>query len=134
MASGQITIGSVTINKNPSYGTKWAPVRFNQSTIITANASWKTYDNGPEVIIGEIFLRNVLKSEGDSLRDYLTYTAIFGKNSFTITPPDYTDLGKADGVALTNAYFNGGKDLAGVFELIRPQRYNIKFPYWWKVV
>jgi len=134
MPTGQITIGTVTINKNPAYGTVWWNIRFNQKTIITADATRKTYDNGPEIILGIIFIRNVVKSEGDSLRNYITDTAIFGKNPFTITPPPATDLGNGDGNALSVAYYNGGRDLKGVLELIRPQRYNIKFPYWYKVV
>ena len=124
-----ITIGSVTINKNPAYGTQWHKIRLNHKSRLVADGTRRTYDNGPEIIKGTIILRNVLKSEGDSLRTYLTDTAIYQKNSFTITPPANTDLGAGVGTALTGCYYDGGNNIDGVFEYIAPGKYNIKFPY-----
>jgi hypothetical protein len=128
-----ITIGTVTISRNPSYSSEWWSERINQETIITADAGRATYDNGTEIIRGTLVLQNVSKAEGDALMAYITDTAIFGENSFTITPPTNTDVGAGVGTALTDAYFDGGTSLQGVFEFIAPALYNIKFSYWKKV-
>jgi len=104
----------------------------NHFSIITADATFKAFDSGPETITGIILIKNVIKTEGDSLRDFISDDIIFGKNALTITPPAATDLGKGDGVAITNARFLGGNDLNGVFEFIPPGKYNIAFPYWFK--
>lgn len=124
-----ITIGTVTIARNPFHPLDWYPVRFNQSSVECADAARAVYDNGPTVIKGTIILKGVLKSEGDALRTYLTGTAIFEKNSFTITPPANTNLGAGDGVALTSAYYDGGPTLEGVFTLTGGGLYDIAFPY-----
>jgi len=128
-----ITIGSVTINKNPVYATTWHKERMNQKSRLTSDGTVRTYDSGPILIVGIIELRNVIKSEGDSLRTYITDTAIYRLNSFTITPPAATDLGSGDGVALTTCYYNGAQSLSGVFDYIAPGKYNISFPYIKKV-
>jgi hypothetical protein len=125
-----ITIGTVTINRNPVPRHNWSKQRYNQYTRITADGGRKTYDNGPTVLTGTLVLKAVAKSEGDILRTYITDTAVFGKNSFTITPPANTDLGAGDGVAITTAYFEGDS-LEGVFQLSpNGLLYTITLPYW----
>ena len=121
-------IGTQTITKNPAYGTQWWPVRFNQFTVETADGAWVPYDNGPNVIEGILILKNVDKTESDNLRTYLRDIALFQKNSFAVTPPSNTDLGKGAGVAIT-VYYTGGPDLRGVFTFIPPGRNDIKIPY-----
>jgi hypothetical protein len=121
-------IGSVTINKNPNYPCNWWIHRLNQFSIMTADGSHKTYDNGPSLVKGILILRHVVKSEGDSLRTYLESTAYMGKVSFTITPPANTNLGKGDGTAIT-VYYDGGASLEEVFTLIAPGHYDINIPY-----
>lgn len=125
------TIGSVTITRNPAFGTAWHHIRFNQQSIRSADATSITYDNGPNVIEGILIINNVSKTEAGSLLTYLKGTAIFGKNSFTITPPTNTDLGKGAGTAIT-CYYNGGNDFDGVFTLMSPGVYKISLPYWFK--
>jgi len=125
-----ISIGTVTITRNPSFGTDWSKDRLNQYTQGTADGGRNTYDNGPNILKGTIVLRNVSKANGDALRTYLTDTAIFGKNSFTITPPASTDLGSGVGTAVTLAFYDGGTNLDGVFEYIAPGIYNINLSYW----
>lgn len=125
------TIGSVTINRNPAIGTIWHNERLNQYTLTTVDGGRATYDNGPTILRGTLALRLVAKSEGDSLRTYLTGTAVYGKNSFTITPPSNTDLGSGDGVALTNCYYDGGESLEGILTLTpNGAYYTINLPYW----
>ena len=127
-----IDIGSVTINKNPAFGTNWATEVINQHTRMTATADRVTYDSSSKIIRGTILLKNVAKSEGDSLRTYLEDTAEYGLNSFTIDPPAGVDLGAGDGTALTLCFYDGGPTLEGVFDLIPPGFYNITLPYWKK--
>lgn len=124
-----ITIGTVTISRNPVYPLDVYPERYNQIKLDMADAAIKVYDNGPTVIHGKIILKGVLKSEGDALRTYLTDTAIFQKSTFTITPPSNTDVGAGDGAALSNCSYDGGADLKGIFVLVPPGRYDIEFPY-----
>jgi len=128
-----IIIGTETITKNPAFGTIWQIMRLNQETLITADGGHVTYDNGPNILIGSILIKNVSKTEGDNLRDFIKDTAIFQKTSFTIDPPAATDLGEGDGTAIATAFFNGGNDIERVFEYIAPGRYNITFPYWKKL-
>ncbi len=126
-----ITIGTVTINRNPSIGTVWHNERMNQETGITADGGRVTYDNGPTLLLGTIILRGVAKSEGDSLLTYLSGTAVFGKNSFTITPPTGCDLGAGSGTAVTSAYWNGGNTTEGFLDMSpNSALYTITFPYW----
>ena len=128
-----ITIGTVTITRNPSYGKSWWNSRPGQDKIITADGGHVVYDSGFNELKGVIVLNNVSKAEGDSLRTYITGTAVYEQNSFTITPPANTDIGGGVGTALTSCYFDGGSDLDGVFEFVAPGSYNIQFPYWKKV-
>jgi len=126
-------IGTETITKNPAFGTQFWSVQFNQYKVETADAGWVVYNNGPKLIRGNLILKNVDKSESDLLRTFLTDTAVFQKNSFIITPPAATDLGKGDGNAIT-VFYTGGADLAGVFTFIPPGRNDIQIPYREKVV
>lgn len=125
-----IQIGTVTITRNPSYPLDWWVKRFNQSKVETADGGHATYDNGPNVILGNILIKNVARSEAESLRTYLTDTAIFQLNSFTITPQasGETDLGKGQGTAI-QAFYDGGSDINGVFSLRAPDLFDIQIPY-----
>ena len=129
-----ITFGNVTINRNPSVQSRWWKERLNQKTMITADGGRATYDNGPTLLRGVIVLNLVLKSEGDALRTYITDTAVYGKNSFTIDPPANTDLGSGTGTDVTTAYYDGGLSLEGLFEpSANGLLYTINFPYWKKL-
>ena len=123
-----MTIGGITINRNPVYPLDPYSVRWNQKSVDTADAGRATYDNGPNVIYGTLLLKSVAKSEGDALKTYLLSTAIFGKSSFVLSPPSNTDLGKGDGVNIT-VFYSGGNSLEGVFNLIPPRLYDIAIPY-----
>lgn len=125
-----IQIGSVTITRNPAYPLDWAPKRFNQHTQETATAGHATYDGGPNVILGNLFIKSVVRSEAEALRTYLRDTAIYQLNSFTITPQSSgeTDLGKGQGTAI-RVYYNGGPDLDGVIILRAPDLFDINLPY-----
>jgi len=121
---------AVTITKNPVYPLNWYFKRYNQYAVETADAGFVVYDNGPNLIFGTLIIRNVAKSEGDDLRDYLKDTAVFQQTSFLITPESGgdTNLGKGDG-AVIGVYYNGGPDLDGVFTLVSPGYYTITLPY-----
>lgn len=121
-------IGTVTITKNPAYGRAWWPRRLNQQSQETADGGLVCYDNGPEIIEGELVINLIDKAQGDALRTYLQGTAYMGYASFTITPPANTDLGNGAGVAITVNY-TGGPSLEGVLEPVPPGLYNLRLPY-----
>lgn len=125
-----IQIGSVTLNRNPAYPLNWFTKRFNQDKVETADGGWVAYDNGPNVILGSVLIKNVARSEAESLRTYLRDTAKFQLNSFTITPKagGETDLGKGQGNPI-QAFYDGGPDFSGVFQLRAPDLYDIQLPY-----
>lgn len=126
-----ITIGTVTISRNPSTSSKHWTERYNQRTQLTADAGRATYDNGPSVLRGVLVINGVSQADKLSLETYLKSTAIFGKNSFTITPPSNTDLGGGIGTALTSAYYDGGESDEGVYEMAgTSELWTITFPYW----
>ena len=126
-----IVIGGNTINRNPSNQTRWWKERLNQKTLFTADGGRATYDNGPTILRGIIVLNLVVRSEGDTLRDYITGTAVWEENSFTIEPPTNTDLGAGAGTNVTSAYFDGGISLETVFQpSANGLLYTINFPYW----
>jgi len=122
---------TVTINKNPSYMSNWKVSRLNQYAQETVDGVLKVYDGGPNIVVGEIVLQNVVKSEGDALRNFLKDTVTFQLLQFTITPtpPSITDIGGGAGTALTTCNYGGGQSLEGVFEFIPPGKYNIRLPY-----
>ena len=62
------------------------------------------------------------------IRDRLHDKAIFALNSFTITPPAELDLGKGKGVVIADCNFIGHDD-KGIFKLVVPGDFKIKFPY-----
>jgi len=122
-----------TITKNPTYPRKWWTDRYNQYFRETADGGTATYDNGPNIIKGILVINNVPKDEVDNattgLRKFLRDTVIFQQNSFVITPPTNTDLGKGDNTNIT-VFYNGGPTLDGVFTFIRPGTfYDIVLPY-----
>ena len=125
-----IIIGTQTITRNPSLGTVWNVRRINQSTVQLADGSWVTYDNGANILMGTIQLKNVSGAQAESFRTWLISTAVFEKNSFTITPPANTDLGSGDGVAITTAFYDGGPTTDGVlFFAGNSNTYDITFPF-----
>ena len=119
----------VTINKNPSYDSKYYTVRKNQYSQETVDGVLKVYDGGPSVVYGTVVLKNVAKAEGDALMSFIKSNLVFQLNTFTIAPPANTDLGNGVGTSLTSCNFDGGQSLDGVFEFIPPGKYNINFPY-----
>ena len=66
-----MTIGGITINRNPVYPLDPYSVRWNQKSVDTADAGRATYDNGPNVIYGTLLLKSVAKSEGDALKTFI---------------------------------------------------------------
>lgn len=125
----EVGADSCTITKNPSFGKNWWHERYNQYVIDTADGGRKIYDNGPDVLKGEIVLRNVSKAEGDALRTFLETKAIYGKNAIDITPPTNTDIGAGAGTKLSSAYFDGPNTLEGVLSYHEPGLYDIVIPY-----
>lgn len=126
--------GTVTINRNPQYGSAFWSVRWNQYSMDTADGSRVTYDNGPEIIEGIIFFRNVDFTEGQDLYDFVTDTIVFSLNQFNVTNnTTNTDIGKGAGVNLTSCNWDGSPDLKGIFTLHKPRVWDIKFPYRFEV-
>ena len=123
---------TVTITRNPAFGTDWWPFRVNQYSVVTADGGFKTWDAGPTVIEGIIIINNILKSQGDDLRDLLSVTALFASSVVDITPPANTDLGGGAGGQITaNIPIS---DLKDVLTLVPPGRYNLRLPYRIEVV
>lgn len=120
---------TVTVNRNPSYDSDFSFRRANQYSQETVDGALKTYDGGPNILIGEIVLRNVSKAEGDALRNFIKTTVLFELYQFTITPPANTDIGGGVGTALTTVNFAGGQDLKGLFKYSAPGTYTITIPY-----
>jgi hypothetical protein len=121
---------TATITRNPSYQSRFWPVRYNHEKSETADGGNVTYDNGPTIIKGNIVIKNVSKAEADALKHFLTDHAIYTKNAMTITPPTNTDVGAGNGTALTSAYFDGENSLEGVIDGPNPPGiYDINFPY-----
>jgi len=124
-------IGTQTISRNPANESDFWHERLQHDTIITADGGRSTYDSGPTVLHGILVIRNISKAEADAFRTWLTATAIFQKNSFSITPPSGVDLGSGDATAVTSAYYNGPTDLKDVIVPQNPRTlYTINFPYW----
>ena len=128
-----IDIGTVTINRNPNYETDFWKMRMNHFYRKTADGSHVAYDNGPNILQGIIVINNVAKAEGDALLTWLLGTAVYGKNSFTISPPTNTDLGEGAGSDIDDAYYDGGNSSQGMLDLISPGMYIVRFPYWKKL-
>lgn len=123
-------IGTVTINRNPSNESDFWKIRLQQDLVRTADGGRAVYDSGPTELHGVLVIANVAKSEADSLRTYLVSTAVYQKNSFTITPPSGVDIGGVDGVALSTCYFDGGDTIEGVLQPQTPRTlYTIRLPY-----
>jgi hypothetical protein len=120
---------AVTIHKNPSFSSDYFPRRLNHKTISSADGGRATYDNGPEEIIGVLVIKNVNDTDKAALETFLRQTAIYGLNSFSITPPSNTNVGAGKGVALASSYYNGGNTLEGVFTHNPPDIWDIKLPY-----
>jgi len=125
-----ITIGGKLISKNPSIATSFRFIRINQTSVVAADGEKVVFDNGVNVIVGSIVIRNVVDTEAIALRTFLRDTAVFELNSFTIEPPTNTDLGEGKGTDITTAFYNGGATTGGVFEFAgNSSTFNINFPY-----
>lgn len=125
LAGGSVTIYTPAV----VFGTDYADKRFNQYVKRTADGNLVTYDNGLNVVEGEIRMKGVTWSYGDLLRTWLHEKAIFGFQSFTISSTSgQLDLGLGKGVNVTGCNFLGDDD-KGVFKYVTPGVYTITFPY-----
>lgn len=127
--------GSVRINAIPDFGSSWWYERMNQQVLVNADGTRYVYDAGPNIIRGVISLSQVDETEGRNLIVWLRDTALFGRVAFAIniaTLPN-TDIGGGFGTSLLTCFWDGGPSTEGYFELKPPGRYDIKFPYWYKV-
>jgi len=123
------SIDTCIVNKNPTYGKNWWLERINQYSNETADGGETVYDGGPSILKGEITFLNVLKSEGDAFRTFITDNLVYRKNTCDITPPTNTDFGNGDGVAVEDVRYNGPSSLDGLFTYHSPGLYDIVFPY-----
>ena len=121
---------SVSVTGKTVYGTKYNDKRYAQSSLETAEGTIVANDNnGINVIVGVIVIKDIDYTEGEALRTWLHDEAIFAMNSFSITSDNSeSDLGEGKDVALTGVNFDGNSD-KGVFKHRAPDRYDIKFPY-----
>ena len=67
-------------------------------------------------------------TNGEELRTWIRTKAVYKLNSFQIVVPAEVDIGNGKGVNITVAWYNDNTD-KGVFELVAPGQYNIKFPF-----
>jgi hypothetical protein len=126
-----VSIGTVTISKNPANTSRHWNERLNQITLTAADGSRTTYGAGPNVLKGMLVIINVDTTEGEALITYLRDTAVFGANSFTIAPPSGVNLGSGVGTSITTAYFDGGTDLSDVLQYKTPRTLcDIRLPYY----
>ena len=125
--SGAIT---VTINRGIEHTSQFWKRRLNQFTQTSSDGSLITFDNSITVLEGIINIRFITSADATSLRDFITNTIRFSRNTLTITPESYDDLGEGDGVALTSVNYNGGISTDGIIEPFgKAGKFNVKFPY-----
>lgn len=127
-----VLIGNITINQNPEQeGEAFTKTRIGQSSQRMEDGQWLTYDSGRTIVNGVLVLDQVIQSEADALRDYITNTLLFKKFSFAITPPSFWDCGAGDGVEVTNCTLDTpDASTQGIFTQIgRLRRYKITLPY-----
>lgn len=119
---------TVTISKNPSFGSEFYFDRKNQSIEETVDGTLRVYDAGPTILMGNIILKYVSKTEGDALISFIKSTIVFSKETFTIDPPAGTDLGGGAGIDIQSCNLVE-TSIKGMFEYISPGVYNINIPY-----
>jgi hypothetical protein len=120
------------------YGTDFYPIRLNQRELKTADGADIVKDNGPTEMHGVMVLKNVSVANAQTLRTWLYTYAVFAKNTFTVAAVTGVDWGNGSGKAIstaetpattTNARYDGGATLEGVFEYVAPGIYNVRLPY-----
>jgi len=120
---------SESVEASIVYGTEFSDTRLNQSEQVLVDGSAVVYDAGPTWCHGLLILKHVSYAEGNDFRTWIRDSIIFAYNRFTISAVSRVDLGKGKGIAITNARYDGGQSLKGVFQHIAPDMYNIKLPY-----
>lgn len=111
------------------YGTDFFDVRLNQFELLTADGSDKVYDTGPTVAHGMLVLKNVSYSDAVTLRTWVRDTLRFALYRFTISAITNVDLGLGKSTAITQARWDGGQSLSGVFSYNAPGVYTVNFPF-----
>lgn len=126
-----ITIGTVSISRNPTVDSHFWHKRLNQTSEQAADGALITYDNGPTVLEGEIVLEGVSRTQAEAFRTWLQSTAVYSLNTFTITlnTAPNTDIGAGPGVAISGLKYNGEPSTEDVIKWSPPDVYSIVFPY-----
>jgi len=120
---------SESVEASVVYGTEFMDSRKNQSEHELVDGSTIVYDAGPTWCHGVLVLKHASYSDGAALRAWIRDSIIFAFNRFTISAVSGADFGLGKGVVITNARYDGGSNMDGVFQYIAPDMYNIKFPY-----
>jgi len=121
--------GTAVIVGSIIYGTSFSDERYGQSSVISGDGIPVTYDVSPKnIVTGEIIMKFVEYTNGEELRTWIRTKAVYHLNSFQIVVPDEVDLGMGKGSDIAVAWYNNNTD-KGVFELVAPGQYNIKFPF-----
>ena len=125
--SGAVT---VTINRGIEHTSQFWFKRINHNTVQATDGSLITFDNSSTVLEGVIKIRYLTKTDADSLRNFIRNTIRFSRNTLTITPASYDDLGGGDGVAITSVNYIGDPDTKDIIVPFgKAGKYNVSFPY-----
>jgi hypothetical protein len=130
---------AVSVSGSLVYGSDFVPVRLNQIEQKAADGTDIIIDLGPTEIRGALIIKGASLTDGEALRTWLETKTVFAKETFTISGVSEVNLGNGPGVAIStaaeplpttsNARYNGGPTLEGVFEKVAPGVFNIKLPY-----
>lgn len=102
-----IIVGTVTFEQGADPESQFHISRAGMISQMTASGTKLYQDNGRKILRGVLIIRFVPKSKTDDFRTWLTDTAKFGQSSFTITPPEFLDIGGGAGNALTECQWDG---------------------------
>lgn len=124
---------SCTINRGVSNDSscKFWKEAWNTQSRFCADGSHVGYNNGCEIIKGNLVINLVSKSEADSFRDFLTNTIQFIRPmAIMLDEAGGADLGRGAGSTLYECYIDGDASTENIIEpLGRGGKFVIRLPY-----
>ena len=120
---------SVTLSRNPVFGSNVFKDRFNQMTEETGDGGQVCVDSGPLVIRGILLIKGLSSTEAANFETWISTYAIYGKNIFSILPPANFDAGAGKGTEITGCYYTGKASTEGLLTIVPPGYYDLTFAY-----
>ena len=126
--------GSVSVKGSVPYSSNHFINHYSQTSLETGEGTLKVTDNNSiDVVEGVLVINNVTKAEAEALRTWIRTDIVFMQNTFSISSDNSeSDLGDDKGATITGVNYTKSND-DGVFKFKAPGRYDIKFPYSYKV-